>query len=255
MTDEKRKEVLDFLLKGKSIGDIIEKNIPQYLYKYRSGSAWDMDALENDSIWMACATKMDDPLDSKILLSEKSKAQIRYVINNVDKFRSEKYRIHLEEDSIQRECYLCSLSEEKNSQDMWSRYADNERGFCIEYDARKLVKKVKFPILPVYYDKKIEWECEDLSKLDKKSLIVCNFLIKDKLGKQGEDWYSQREWRIISFKNNMELENDAQDGKCIQVIKPTRIILGKNIIDKNKKRIIHWQEKKENQHIMIVQRV
>ena len=92
----------------------------------------------------------------------------------------------------------------------------------------------------MYYDKKIE--CEDLSKLDKKSLIICNFLIKDKLGKQGEDWYSQREWRIISFKNNMELENDAQDGKCIQVIK--RIILGKNIIDKNNKR-----------HIMIEQRV
>ena len=48
MTDEKRKEVLELLLKDCNPGELIVKNLPQYLYKYRSGSEWDLNALENN---------------------------------------------------------------------------------------------------------------------------------------------------------------------------------------------------------------
>ena len=121
MTDEKRKEVLDLFLyddfKNSNASQIVIENLPKYLYKYRSGNTWDLDALENNKLWMANATLMDDPCDSKILLTDKFRAQIEYVINNVEHFRKPKYQIHLQDDSIQRECYLCSLSEINDSND------------------------------------------------------------------------------------------------------------------------------------------
>lgn len=121
MTDEKRKEVLDLFLyddfKNSNASQMVIENLPKYLYKYRSGNTWDLDALENNKLWMANATLMDDPYDSKILLTDKFRAQIEYVINNVEHFRKPKYQIHLQDDSIQRECYLCSLSEINDSND------------------------------------------------------------------------------------------------------------------------------------------
>ena len=153
MTDEKRKEVLDLFLhddfKSSNVSQILIDNLPKYLYKYRSGSSWDFDALENNKLWMANATLMDDPYDSKFLLTDKFRAQIEYVVNNVEHFRKTKYQIHLQDDAIQRECFLCSLSEICDSNDMWARYANNEKGFCIQYDALELIKNIKLPILPI----------------------------------------------------------------------------------------------------------
>lgn len=155
MTDEKRKEVLELLLKDCSPGKIIEENLPQYLYKYRSGSEWDLDALENDSVWMGSAIEMDDPLDSKLLLTDEFRKQIEYVVNNVEHFKKEKYRVYLNDNSVQKDCFLCSLSEISDSDDMWERYANNEQGFCIEYNTEELICKIGLPLLPVYYGEKI----------------------------------------------------------------------------------------------------
>ena len=65
MTDEKRKEVLDLFLyddfKNSNASQMVIENLPKYLYKYRSGNTRDLDALENNKLWMANATLIDDP--------------------------------------------------------------------------------------------------------------------------------------------------------------------------------------------------
>lgn len=48
MTDEKRKKVLELLLKDCIVDDLIEKDHPQYLYKYRAGTEQDLDALRRE---------------------------------------------------------------------------------------------------------------------------------------------------------------------------------------------------------------
>lgn len=254
MTDEKRKEVLELLLKDCNPGELIVKNLPQYLYKYRNGSEWDLIALEKDSLWMGNAIKMDDPLDSKLLLTDEFKTQIEYVVNHVEHFKDEKYRVHLNDNSIQKDCFLCSLSEISDSDDMWERYADNEHGFCIEYNAEKLICKVGLPLLPVYYDEKFQYNAKTLSSLSKIALVFIIFLIKNKVGVNGEDWYSQREWRIIGFKKNLGLSETEENGKCIQVIKPTRIILGRSVLESVKMRIMNWKEQDGNEDVIIEQR-
>lgn len=258
MTDEKRKELLDMFLyddgNRTKISQMIIENLPKYLYKYRSGNPWDLDALENNQLWMGNATLMDDPYDSKFLLTDKFRAQIEYVVNNVEHFKKPKYQRHLRDDSIQRECYLCSLSEIDDSEDMWMRYANNEQGFCIQYNTVDLINKVKFPILPVWYGEKTYEDVNSLSKMSKPAIIMKNFLIKDRVGSSGEDWYSQREWRIVAFQKMLGITDDISNGKCIDAIKPTKIILGKNVSAELSDRIIKWVNKQENPKTLIEKR-
>lgn len=104
---------------------------------------------------MGSAIEMDDPLDSKLLLTDEFRKQIEYVVNNVEHFKKEKYRVYLNDNSVQKDCFLCSLSEISDSDDMWERYANNEQGFCIEYNTEELICKIGLPLLPVYYGEKI----------------------------------------------------------------------------------------------------
>ena len=257
MTDEKRKEVLDLFLNdnfnnGNALQLVID-NLPKFLYKYRAGTTYDLNALENNELWMANATLMDDPYDSKFLLTDEFRAQIDYVVNNVEHFRKLKYQKHLQEDSIQRDCYLCSLSETSNSNDMWARYANNDQGFCIQYDALELIKNIKYPILPIWYDEKPQEDADTLSKMSKRAMILKNFLIKNKVGNNGEDWYSQREWRIIAFGNMLEITADNK-GKCIDAIKPSKIILGKDAPSVLYDKVIDWTSRPGNETILVEKR-
>lgn len=175
MTDDIRQQILNKLLNGDSPGKLIEENLPQYLYKYRMGSDWDLDALENDSIWIANATLMDDPFDSKLLLTEEFRRKLENVVNNVERFKEDKYKIHLNDKSIQQGCFLCSFSEIDDSEDMWGRYADYDRGFCIEYDTRKLLDQINLPLLPVCYCGKEYEDEKTISVMTKSAMIFKNF--------------------------------------------------------------------------------
>ena len=253
MTDEKREEVLKLLIKGCNPGTIIEQNLPSFLYKYRSGNDDDLNALEKDSIWIGNAKWMDDPLDSKVMVTDQFRNQINYAVNNVDRFKEDKYSVHLNDDLIQKECFLCSFSEISDSEDMWNRYANHSQGICIEYNAKELLIGINMLLLPVCYGKKITHDAKTLSSLDKEEMIFTNFLIKDEVGINGEDWHSQREWRIIAFRKSLALSKTEEKGKCVRIIKPTKIILGKNISYEIRSRIMHWQKRAENKNIAIVQ--
>lgn len=258
MTDEKRKELLNLFLienfKNDTVSQILTDNLPKYLYKYRSGASWDLEDLENNKLWMANATLLDDPYDSKFLITDKFYAQIEYVVNNIEHFKKPKYQIHLQNDAIQKECYLCSLSEICDSNDMWTRYSNNEKGFCIQYDTHKLIKNIQFPILPIYYDEKPMENANTLSKMSKTAMIFKNFLIKNKIGISGEDWHSQREWRIIAFEKMLEITPENSKGAYIDAIKPSKIIFGKDTPISLKNRIINWIDKPENNAILIEKR-
>ena len=51
--------------------------------------------------------------------------------------------------------------------------------------------------------------------MSKPAIVMKNFLIKDRVGSNGEDWYSQREWRIVAFQKMLEIADDISNGKCI----------------------------------------
>lgn len=121
--------------------------------------------------------------------------------------------------------YMVCLSEEKSSTLMWSHYAENHTGICVEYDLTKL-KEEPYNILshlfPVIYQSKRkiyrnfhslivshkdlkkaiegEYEYDGIEMLDD---ILPLFLTK------GTDWEYEKEWRIIFTKKQMYDYNDS----------------------------------------------
>lgn len=120
--------------------------------------------------------------------------------------------------------YMTCFSESHKDLLMWSNYAKNHTGFCVEYNIKKL-KKTEFNILqhlyPVVYGGKRfnignidelicnhEYLCECIDKdceYDGDFIfdnVLPMFLIK------GKKWIGEKEWRVIYTKKQMYDENN-----------------------------------------------
>lgn len=130
---------------------------------------------------------------------------------------------------------ICSLSALKNKNEMWQNYADDEKGYCIEYDLRGYENvNLLFPV--VYQDNR---ETNIVTNMiaafigqmivgmsygqiaADRSQFMRMFLTKD------TKWAYQKEWRLLG---------DAND----KLPAPTvhAIYLGKNMTGQNKKQML-----------------
>ena len=135
---------------------------------------------------------------------------------------------------------ICSLSELKNSEEMWNNYADGEKGYCIEYDLQGYENiNLLFPV--VYQDNRetnivINMVAAFIGQMiigmsygqikADRSQFMQMFLTKD------TKWAYQKEWRLLG---------DAYDKLPAPTIHA--IFLGKNMDDQNKKQMIDYCEK------------
>lgn len=132
---------------------------------------------------------------------------------------------------------ICSLSELKNSEEMWQNYASNSTGYCIEYD---MSQYKQLPLLyPVLYNDTrqnnvllnllasfigemiVVMSFEQLNA--DRSQYVQLFLTKD------TKWAYQKEWRILG---------DA--GQQLPAPKINSIILGRNMPEEDKSKMISY---------------
>ena len=135
---------------------------------------------------------------------------------------------------------ICSLSALKNKNEMWQNYADDEKGYCIEYDLRGYENvNLLFPV--VYQDNR---ETNIVTNMvaafigqmivgmsygqiaADRSQFMRMFLTKD------TKWAYQKEWRLLG---------DAND----KLPAPTvhAVYLGKNMTDQNKKQMLDCCQK------------
>ena len=132
---------------------------------------------------------------------------------------------------------ICSLSELKNSEEMWNNYADGEKGYCIEYDLKGYENiNLLFPV--VYQDNRetnivINMVAAFIGQMvvgmsygqiaADRSQFMRMFLTKD------TKWAYQKEWRLLGDAN-------------YKLSAPSihAIYLGKNMDDQNKKQIIDY---------------
>ena len=58
MEDNIRTEIINSIINGDidHASELVETHKPEYLYKYRSGSDYDLDALRKKSIWISRAS-------------------------------------------------------------------------------------------------------------------------------------------------------------------------------------------------------
>ena len=132
---------------------------------------------------------------------------------------------------------ICSLSELKDSEEMWNNYADGEKGYCIEYDLQGYKNiNLLFPV--VYQDNR-----ETNIVINMVAAFIGQMIVGMSYGQLAADrsqfmrmfltkdtkWAYQKEWRLLG---------DAYDKLPAPTIHA--IFLGKNMDDQNKKQMINY---------------
>lgn len=185
---------------------------PKKLYKYFSFDSHWIDNIKNGTIVFNSACNFNDPLDSRWSLDYEYILKARFMdadqdtkfvdeyINDIDK----KSMITLYEEDL---LYLYDLyriscfSETPCSNLMWGHYADKHKGFCLEYDVEKLTDKLNLLLPVVYTEKPFDAsDILDMRGIDDKFATLCPVLFKSK------DWSYEKEWRIISFNRDNQIE-------------------------------------------------
>ncbi len=138
---------------------MIHPNITS-LYKYRTFNSYSLDCLTENTVWLAKPESFNDPFDCNVEVNEKFsiKRYKRYLkevgkgigvprklirrkmeddiasVNTLtdDAYQELQERIRVS-DEISRNMGVFCLTEKPDDILMWSHYADNHRGFCIEY--------------------------------------------------------------------------------------------------------------------------
>lgn len=121
---------------------------------------------------------------------------------------------------------ICCLSTVNNNIKMWSHYADDHKGFCLEYNFKELNNDLTELLLPVRYTDEV------LDVSDCFTDKMNNSIILNALTRKYTEWSEEKEWRII-----INSTNNAQ-GQCVTTPTPKKIFLGNQINVENKNKII-----------------
>lgn len=231
MEDNIRTEIINSIINGDidHASELVETHKPEYLYKYRSGSDYDLDALRKKSIWISRATEMDDDADGRLYVSKDFKEKFEIAKEFNPEFQEPKYEeaVYGIENLSKQGCFISSFSELNDNEDMWNRYANENKGFCIQYRFLDLLSPNGYDLicLPISYEDKKPLGVEELTS--KHNMVFTTLYKKNIEGIYGEDWKGQREWRWSCYEKTLGLEKN-QNGMLIAVPKPTRIFIGKN---------------------------
>lgn len=133
---------------------------------------------------------------------------------------------------IRNNIRLLSFTTKPNNLPMWSHYSDNHKGICIEYNTADITNHIlKESLFPVIYVDKLPDFIYMSSQKKLPEFSFFEYLAMHKLN----DWSYEDEWRLIlptdflypdTYKN---ATNPSSNGKFIDFIKPSKIILGINI--------------------------
>ncbi|WP_151947859.1 DUF2971 domain-containing protein [Aliarcobacter butzleri] len=106
-----------------------------FLYKYRSGTPRDIEALMNNQFYASSMEKLNDIHEGKIIIdNQEIEFFDLFVKNNASTFN-----ISMKEEiknfiNIYKNSGVYSLSKNYNNELLWAYYSDSHKGFCIEYD-------------------------------------------------------------------------------------------------------------------------
>lgn len=169
--------------------------------------------------------------------------------------------------SMKQSSLVACLSEDFESILMWSHYADNHRGFALNYDFKSRYSiKTKIPGIKAteFADKKLFPVRYSDERFDATYYIEFHFIdnyfrsIGLKINKpffdklfyykillfKSSNWAYEKEWRIIS-QTNIDYKDQKPDISFINEIKPKEILLGSKISNENRYKLLKISEQKK----------
>lgn len=214
---------------------------PKSLFKYRVGEQRDIDALKENKVWIGRASFLDDDEDARFRVKDVDAvcSVIDIMAAKDEKFKNPKYKrdVSTIAETSKRDSLVCSFSEIAENEYMWKNYANEYKGFCIEYDFVELLNANNLLLVPVSYSLKREMDIRECKS--KQYMVVMQLFTKYPEGSNGEPWNEQLEWRYACFAKTLGVLDDEK-GKLISVPIPKKIIFGKNMPEESKVQIIDW---------------
>lgn len=238
--------------RNKGVVDVLQASDitkPPLLYKYYAFDEWTHRIFENNEIYLSSPESFNDPFDSKIrFIYEGSRTdRKRFLKEWSKKYRPElsrKERLVYEKsirkqgldlqrmaDGAQDEFMshrsrigVFCMSEDKKNILMWSHYANENAGFCVEFRTNNaFFSRAR----PVEYDRVLP--CLNLLEIMWDKLIT-----KVTLGllTKAQDWAYEKEWRIVDV-NGVGIHEYPSEAL-------SSVILGCKMSPENKKRIKEW---------------
>lgn len=234
------------------IGRYYMNMAPASIYKYYSPDDRNIENIENNKMWYSAACNFNDPFDMEMYFDEN--AMFESLLNTIPeakgiregspvwiKVRGEfekEFKIFRKQiDVVRNTTAISCFSEKCDSILMWSHYAKNHTGFCVEYELLEFVNKIKFTPIPIIYDEqKMCMNRLDMNNLGPDSLRVLVYAITRK----ALEWKYECEWRIARSSSACGSKwEEANKGALLEAIKPKSVIIGcdttKLIADRLKK--------------------
>ena len=227
--------------------------MPQKLYRYRTFDQYYKSNIMDGQVYLACPNTYNDPFDSavkfdykkcvEVLLGKESANLFPEVLSNDSELRilfENHYRGTF--DGFKKYVKMACFSEKKDSILMWSHYAQNHKGFCIEYefDESNTFYKHLHPI--IYTKERYTTSKRDMSNTNGKWIYktIC---------RKSDVWSYEKEWRIVTVNFNKVMPDKLKypNGKYVLDLKENikAFYLGAKIEKKYKEEII-WFAKQNN---------
>lgn len=161
------------------------------LYKYRELNEFTLESLEENYFWAPSKETLNDPCEC-YYSTESYNTFMNFASLIAPQIN--KNELHNQFDSIQdmiKSSGIFSLSKSYNISSLWTSYAQDHKGICIEYDLEDLIGKNKafyqcFDVM--YSDTPPDIGVEDISN---------DFLLQKLIGTKHFDWDKEQEFRIV----------------------------------------------------------
>lgn len=220
---------------------------PQSLFCYRPGSDYNLKALLKYE-WLSDFEEFNDPFEGQLDIDLKHMYQVgletdeelqEIVRKNPSSqegldsfFANNQDRVSKKFDTVRHSFYMKCFTTTNQSIPMWSYYANQHAGFCIEYDFDEIFENYGPFLYPVLYKKRYDTAA---AIVNGDFNIVNEWLMT--LVSKSEQWIHEDEWRIVLPKEAMPLGGRSKKGGCLVMPFPKAIYLGCRIPEKLEKAV------------------
>jgi hypothetical protein len=187
---------------------------PSNLFRYRALGAkadQELSALLGGYIYCPAFSLMNDPMEGSYGFSA------RFLANPT----SEKSKGRVQ--AALAKMGIAALSEVNDHEPMWAHYADQFRGFCVQYNMSKLLKGLDAGVAitrMMYSEREPVLLLDSSTSIDRARLCLSSKTVR---------WASEREWRIF-----LPEQGQASYGSETVI---TKIFLGSRISEEDEKRV------------------
>ena len=236
--------------------NVVDQNV---LYRYGKFDEYTEKIFTHNAIYFSSPDKFSDPSDSKPYLAcdGTMKERKRYLCKQYQKKNPERSkegiltyvemeivtkgrdRIVLEEaaektiELLRKRFGICCFTEKRDNILMWTHYAKQHTGFCLEFDVNNEFFRPSTRAIKVEYD----------GLRPELNVLRLDSYPEGKLGEvlliKADDWEYEKEWRIVDYEKGEGIQNFPEDAL-------SGVILGCRISQENKKNVFRWCRKRKH---------